>query len=132
MRSFGDARSKKHQRRVEQLTQAQRDHPEQIASPPAEPLPEDRVVGIVQAVGDDEMATVLVGADEVEYVFPMHLLPDDVHEGTMLYLVLRDGRLEVIGERKSSAAEPGQSVEDRLERGLNKRRMRDLGSTDDA
>ncbi len=130
MRSFDDASSKRRQRRVEHLAQSQQDGLAQSVAPPPMELPEDRVVGIVQAVVD-EVATVLVGADEVEFDFPLAMLPEGAREGTMLYLVLRDGRLEVIGERIAGKAEPGQSVEDRLGRGLNRRRLRDLGASGD-
>lgn len=126
MRSFDDAALERQRRRADRLAQQRRDEPAPRPSSAAPvDLPEDRIVGIVQEVGDDAMATVLVGADEVEYVFPLDLLPEGAHEGTMLYLVLRDGRLEVIGERPTHKAEPGQSVEDRMDRHLVRRRLGD-------
>jgi hypothetical protein len=133
VRSFREEARKREERiRVlkERGEQIERERAEDLASSPrtAEPLPEDRIVGIVQAI-EDGMATVLVGADEVEYVFPLDLLPDGARVDMMLYLVFRHGRLEVIGERVAGKAEPGSAVQDRLDRGIARRRLGGPGPT---
>lgn len=129
MRGFTDPAKERRLRRLAELEQAADRGGDADAASRPEPLPEDRLVGVVDSV-DEDVATVLVGADEVEYVFPLSLLPEGAAAGMMLYLVLREGRLEVLGERTAGKAELGGAVQDRLERGLSRRRLRDLGITD--
>jgi hypothetical protein len=133
VRSFREEARKREERiraLKERGEQIERERAEDVATNAAspEPLPEDRLVGIVQAI-DDGLATVLVGADEVEYVFPLDLLPEGARVDMMLYLVFRNGRLEVIGERAARKAEPGSAVQDRLDRGIARRRLGEPGPT---
>ncbi len=130
MRSFGRSSKKRDERAPQDDTQRQDAPPAAGHTTRAADLSEDRIVGVIDEV-DDDMATVLVGADEVEYSFPMSLLPAGAQIGMMLYLVLRDDRLEVIGERPTHRAELGGALQDRLERGITQRRLRDMGNTSD-
>lgn len=130
MRSFGRSSKKRDERAPQDDRQRQGEPPAAEHLPRDADLPEDRIVGVIEEV-DDAMATVLVGADEVEYSFPMGLLSNGAQIGTMPYLVLRDDRLEVIGERLAHKAELGGAVQDRLKRGINQRRLRDMGNTSD-
>ncbi len=68
---------------------------------------------------DHGVATVLVGEHQEEWDFPMQLLPAGTTEDSILLLTGEGYGLEVVG----LAPERVDSVQSRLNRGLNRRRM---------
>lgn len=75
---------------------------------------------LVQAVVEriaDGLATLLVGPDEEEWVFPAQLLPPEAADGSVLILEGRGRNFSVIGIGLGPV-----TVEDRLARALNRRR----------
>jgi len=65
------------------------------------------------------VATVLVGENQEEWDFPTQLLPSDTTEDSILLLTGEGYGLQVVG----LAPERVDSVQNRLNRGLNRRRM---------
>ncbi len=65
------------------------------------------------------VATVLVGENQEEWDFPMQLLPSDTTEDSILLLTGEGYGLQVVG----LAHERVDSVQNRLNRGVNRRRM---------
>jgi hypothetical protein len=67
---------------------------------------------------DDAVATVEMSSDHDEWVFPRSMLPHDVVIDSTLVFDRLDTTAVVIDHRL-----PGPSVEDRLGRSLNRRRL---------
>ena len=67
---------------------------------------------------DDMVATVEMGPKHEEWVFPLSMLPADVQIDSTLVFEGEGAHAEVIDHRP-----PAPSVEDRLSRSLNRRRL---------
>ncbi len=74
------------------------------------------VLGVVVAL-DDDVATVELGEQAEEWIFPRSMLPADVDLDSVLTFD-GSGAAEVIDHRPAAP-----SVEDRLTRALNRRRL---------
>lgn len=68
---------------------------------------------------DHGVATLLVGESQEEWDFPLQLLPDGTTEDSIVLLTGEGYGLEVVG----LAHERVDSVQNRLNRGVNRRRM---------
>ncbi len=93
-----------------------------VAAPPGEQDADDphRARDVTQAIVDHldrGVARVLVGDGLEEWEFPVRLLPENVTDGTVLLLEASGGTYKVLGIGVNRL-----SVEDRLCRGLNRRR----------
>ena len=94
-----------------------------LVAPPEERIAAEEQQGprdVTQAVVDHldrGVARVLIGDGLEEWEFPVRLLPENVTDGTVLLLEAHGGTYTVVG---LGANRP--SVEDRLCRGLNRRR----------
>jgi hypothetical protein len=77
----------------------------------------DEVSGVVVDL-DDLVATVEIGADGEEWVFPRSMLPSDIQLDSVLTFDGVGSAATVVAHRH-----PAPSLEDRLERSLTRRRM---------
>jgi hypothetical protein len=75
------------------------------------------ISGIVTDL-DDLVATVEMGPDREEWVFPRSMLPADIELDSVLTFDGVGSAATVVAHRH-----PAPSVEDRMERALNRRRM---------
>lgn len=77
---------------------------------------EPLVQSVVERI-EDGLATLIVGPNEEEWVFPAHLLPAEATEGSVLILQGKGRNFGIIGIGLRPV-----TVEDRLARSLNRRR----------
>jgi hypothetical protein len=83
------------------------------------PSPEvTEVCGVIVDL-DDLVATVEMGAESEEWVFPRSMLPVDIQVDSVLTFEGVGSAATVVAHRH-----PGPTVEDRLSRSLNRRRLR--------
>ena len=78
----------------------------------------EEVSGIIVDL-DDLVATVEIGADGEEWVFPRSMLPADIELDSVLTFDGIGSAATVVAHRH-----PAPSVEDRMDRALNRRRKR--------
>ena len=83
--------------------------------------------GVVASI-DQDLARVLIGANEEEWFFPMQTLPAGTEVGSKVVFVLVDGRYaahSLAGSRNTNRA-----IEDRLSRPLSLRKTADFRTAD--
>src|SRR4051794_27983363 len=87
----------------------------------------DEVTGVVAGI-DDDLARVLIGPAEEEWFFPVATLPAGTVEGNALSFESTDGRYVATGFVGSRQTE--NSIEERLSRGINRRRTTEMRLSD--
>jgi hypothetical protein len=78
---------------------------------------EREVAGFVDSVDDEGVARLLLGTEDEEWFFPLHMLPPGTSAGDTIRFTDRSGHLVVIGKVD---APHGRSIEERLSRRLTK------------
>jgi hypothetical protein len=87
----------------------------------------DAVSGVVEGIEGD-LARVLIGPAEQEWFFPVDTLPEGVVVGNVVAFVEQGGRYVADGYIGTRQTE--DSIEQRLARGINRRRTQELRKGD--
>jgi len=89
---------------------------------------EREVEGIIDAVDGEGLARVLIGTAEVEWFFPLEMLPEGVGEGDAIRFGVDEGAYFVIG--RGSRAANVRSIEDRMSRRMHSRKTAELDAVE--
>lgn len=76
---------------------------------------------VVDRIEDGDLAVVLVGDDEVEYIVPRLELPDGTEAGSVLRVVIEEGRLVNARLDDEDTEQTRQRVDDKM------RKLRERG-----
>lgn len=87
----------------------------------------DPVSGVIDSI-DADLARVLIGPGEDEWFFPLAMLPGGVVEGNVVAFVESEGRY--VAEGFAGTRQTENSIEERLSRGINKRRTTEMRLSD--
>ena len=87
----------------------------------------DTVSGVIDSIEAD-LARVLIGPGEEEWFFPLSTLPEGVVEGNVVAFVEAEGRY--VAEGFVGTRQTENSIEQRLSRGINKRRTTEMRLSD--
>jgi len=87
----------------------------------------DTVSGVIDSI-DADLARVLIGPGEDEWFFPLATLPEGVVEGNVVAFVEAEGRY--VAEGFVGTRQTENSIEQRLARGINRRRTTEMGRAD--